>query len=612
MKKSLLVMCLILSTIANLSPRHLLAQSISTYAGNGVAASTGDGSSPLLASFNNPSGVYIDAGNNLYVIEYSGCKIRKITSSGIVSTFAGNGIPAFAGDGGPATAASFYYPIDMVADAAGNIYVSDNANQRIRKITPAGIISTYAGSGAYGFSGDGGPATAAALRDPSRMAIDGAGNIYFADANNHRIRMITPAGIISTVAGNGTAAFAGDGGPATAASLSTPLGVGFDGFGNMYIADAMNHRVRKVNTAGMISTYAGNGSSVASGDGGPATAAGIDYINGITVDGSCNVYFTDWNQHTVRKINVLGTISRVVGNGTPGFSGDGGAAVSAQLNGPNNLVFDHAYNLYIPEYHNNRIRRVANLGEDVGGCPLHVITSSFTFGDSLVCQDSCITVTSTTTGTIDSVKWKVTGSGNTISGAASSLSTICFHQPGAAVITLVAYSGTASDSISQTMHVQPAPYPVVNQAGHTFTVTSGPYAQYQWFTGSTAIPGATNATYTYTTTGASYYVVVDSGSCKGSSATITTVGVNELSQPGNSYWAHANGEHIDLHASASLLTPVTIYLLDATGREIQSATWQPGSNTTTVYCHGLANGLYIIKLNDSGLYTTLKICKGPR
>lgn len=608
MKKILPTIMLVGSVLTTAMPRMAFAQSISTCAGNGVAASTGDGSPATAASFNNPSGVYIDTGNNLYVIEYSGCKIRKISSSGVVSTFAGNGVAGFGGDGGPATAASFHFPIDMLSDAAGNIYVTDNVNQRIRKITPSGTISTFAGSGSYGFSGDGGPATAAALRDPSRMTIDGAGNIYFADANNHRIRKITPTGIITTVAGNGAASFAGDGGPATAASLNTPLGVGFDGVGNMYIADAMNHRIRKVNTAGEISTYAGSGSSVASGDGGPATAAGIDYVNGVTVDGSCNVYFTDWHEQTVRKVNAAGIITRVVGNGTAGFSGDGAAAILAQLNGPNNLTFDHFYNLYIPEYYNNRVRKVANLGEGMGGCPVNVITSSFSVGDTVLCEDSCITFTSTTTGSIDSVKWKVTGAANTVSGSSATVSTICFGETGPSVVTLTVYSGTASDSVSQTIHVLPAPHPVVTQTGHTLTVTSGPYTQYQWYNGATAISGATTATYTYTGSG-TYYVIVDSGNCKGSSSSVSTVGVNSVTQPANIFRVSPNGQTLEFYAAADLLSVVDIDIFDATGRKIKYAAWPSGTNRITVNYKELLDGMYIIKLHNQYLYQTLKVYK---
>ncbi|NDC43429.1 MAG: hypothetical protein EBZ77_18090, partial [Chitinophagia bacterium] len=336
---------------------------INTIAGNGTASTSGDGGPAVSASLYNPGGVYYEpATGDIFLSEYTGSKIRKINSSGTISTYAGVGY-GYSGDGGPASAARFTNLIDVLGDGRGNLYVVDNSNQRIRKINSSGIVSTFAGTGRAGYSGDGGPATAAQIRDPNRLGIDPFGNVYIADANNNVIRKVDTNGIITTVAGNTTGSFAGDGGQATAASLHTPLGVGFDIAGNMYIADAGNNRIRKVAPNGIISTFAGYGTAGYTGDGGAATAAAIDYPNGITVDRNCNVYFADWNRNVVRKITYNGYISTVVGTNVAGFAGDGGPATAARLNGPNNLCFDPYMNLYIPEYYDNRIRQVVQLGD---------------------------------------------------------------------------------------------------------------------------------------------------------------------------------------------------------------------------------------------------------
>ncbi len=573
------------------------AQVISTFAGNGVAATLGDGLSPTAASFNNLAAVYFHTTGDFYIVEYSGSVIRKISSTGVVSTFAGNGVAGYGGDGGPATAASFNHPIDILADYSGNFYVIDNGNQRIRKINAAGIITTIAGNGIPGYTGDGGPATAATLHDPSRMTIDGAGNIYFADAVNNVIRKISTAGIISTVVGNGTPAFAGDGGPATGASLWQPLGVTLDGNGNMYVADALNHRIRKINTSGIISTFAGTGAVGYAGDSGPATAATMNYPNGVTCDQTCNVYFTDWYGHKVRKVTYSGIITTVVGSGVAGFSGDGGPAVSAQLNGPNNLTFDHISNLYIPEYYNNRVRKVSNLGETFG-CPSVVPVAGITAPGS-VCQDSCVTFQNLSTGTVDSLRWTSASGGVVISSPVTDTTTICFPGSDSAVVKLYVYGPLGTDSATVTIMITSAPHPGINHSGHTLTVTGGPYTGYQWYNGSVAITGATNATYTYLSTGGDYHVVVDSAGCTGISASISTVGVGTTTTSVKTYWvAQYNNDMITLRSSENNDEALHMAIYDATGRIIVQDTWSNGSNTKDVNCTVFPTGFYVIRLSN--------------
>jgi uncharacterized repeat protein (TIGR01451 family) len=291
---------------------------------------------------------------NLFIADSNNQRIRKVNSSGIISTVAGNGNYGFNGDGGAATAAQFRTPRGLAVDGAGNLFIADSENYRIRKVNSSGIISTVAGNGNYGFSGDGGLATSAQFAYPVDVASDGAGNLFIADGDNLRIRKVSPSGIISTVAGNGSYGFSGDGGAATSARISYASGVAVDGAGNLFIADHNNDRIRKVSLSGIISTVAGNGDV----DGGLATSARLHLPTGMAVDGAGNLYFADTYHHRVRKITPTGIIQTVAGNGSPDFSGDGGPATSASLNYPDGVAVDSAGNLFIADGCNSRIRKV--------------------------------------------------------------------------------------------------------------------------------------------------------------------------------------------------------------------------------------------------------------
>jgi len=359
MKKLLLLISFSCALVSN-------AQIISTIAGNGTAAYTGDGGQAIAASLNSPRQIVLDAAGNLYFSEANNNCVRKVNSAGVITTVAGNGILGYTGDGGQATAAELTTPYGLARDAAGNLYIVDYGDNRIRKVNTNGIISTFAGTGTAGFGGDGGQATAAKLYHPAGIAIDAAGNLYIADISNQRIRKINTAGIITTVAGTGSATFGGDGGQATAASLQNAEGINIDGAGNLYIVDTNNGRVRKVNSSGIITTIAGNGTLGYSGDGGQATAAKIYNPTGVAFDAAGNLYIADgWNGR-IRKVNSSGIISTIAGNGTASYSGDGGVATNAGI-GVYSITFDAVDNLYFTDFGNNRVRFICNNPDVVSG-----------------------------------------------------------------------------------------------------------------------------------------------------------------------------------------------------------------------------------------------------
>ncbi|MER7112661.1 NHL domain-containing protein [Streptomyces sp. NPDC000229] len=336
------------------------AAAISTVAGTGSAGFKGDNEPAVSAQLNAPYGVAVDSAGALYISDYSNHRIRKVTTDGKISTFAGNGSAGSQGDNGPAVSAQLNCPRQIAVDSAGTLYVVDTGNHRVRKITADGTISAVAGTGSPGFSGDGGLATAAKLNTPLGVAVDGTGVLYVTDYGNCRVRKVAADGTISTVAGNGSAGPGGDGGPAVSAQLNNPHGVAVDGADVLYIADADNHRVRKVAADGTISTVAGTGSAGFGGDDGPATSAQLNLPLAVVVDSAGNLYVSEYHNHRVRKITPDGTISTVAGTGTKGSAGDGGPADSAQLQHPRGLAVDCVDTLYIADRSNHRIRKVAS------------------------------------------------------------------------------------------------------------------------------------------------------------------------------------------------------------------------------------------------------------
>ncbi len=300
-------------------------------------------------------GLAFDAIGNLYVSEcaWTYAAIQRIDAAGMMTPFAGTGIPGFSGDGGPATAAQVYCPRGMAFGSDGSMYVGDHINNRVRRIDTAGIITTVAGSGPAGlglgsFSGDGGPATEATLQEPEQVSLDRVGNLYIGDRDNARIRRIDTAGIISTVAGNGHPGYSGDGDLGSLAAINTPYGVAVDAAGNVIFADGANMRVRMIDRDGTITTIVGTGVDASSGDGGPATNAAIEPSD-LLVDPSGNLYVTDDASHRLRRIDTTGIISTVVGSGESGVPRDGMSALLAPFDAIASPAMDLAGNLYVTD-----------------------------------------------------------------------------------------------------------------------------------------------------------------------------------------------------------------------------------------------------------------------
>ena len=340
-----------------LNTTNLPSAIITTVAGNGKMNYSGDGGAATNASLSCFS-VAVDGSGNLFVADGNNNRIRKVDTNGVITTLAGSGTPGHLGDGGAATNANLYQPTGVVVDGSGNLFIADHFHYLIRKVGTNGIITTVAGNGGGGYSGDGGAATNASLYQPFGVAVDALGNLFIADDDNSRIRKVGTNGIITTVAGNGTLSYCGDGGAATNACLNWPAGVTVDAFGNLFIADEFNNRVRKVDTNGIITTVAGGGHN-GLGDGDAATNASLDLPYGVAVDASGNLLIADSINHRIRKVDTNGIITTVAGGGLSGL-GDGSAATSAALWLPDGVAADASGNLFIADEGANRIRKVTN------------------------------------------------------------------------------------------------------------------------------------------------------------------------------------------------------------------------------------------------------------
>ena len=315
---------------------------VTTLAGSSSGNTNGTGTA---AKFNSPSGVAVDSSGHVYVGDYNNHRIRKISPAGVVTTFAGSSSGYMDGTG---TAAQFNRPSGVAVDSSGYVYVADTFNHRIRKISPTGVVSTLAGSSSGYMDGTG---TAAQFNNPSGVAVDSSGNVYVADRINHRIRKIDSTGVVTTLAGSTSTG--DDDGTGTAAKFNQPYGVAVDSSGHVYVADRINHRIRKISPTGVVTTLAGSSSGYMDGTG---TAAQFSWSAGVAVDSSGHVYVADSNNHRIRKISPTGVVSTFAGS-TSGYMD--GTLAAAKFNGPTGVAVDSSGNVYVADYNNNRIRKIS-------------------------------------------------------------------------------------------------------------------------------------------------------------------------------------------------------------------------------------------------------------
>lgn len=366
------------------APAWCQAQSytIATLAGNNTAGFSGDGGAATAGQLNNPTALAVDAAFSLYIADTLNHTIRQVQVNGIISTVAGVGIAGYGGDGAAATAAGLNLPCGVFVDPAGNIFIGDSGNAVVREVTRSnGFINNIAGQYLlFGSSGDGASANLAELNLPCGVALDSSNNLYIADINNDRIReMSSPSGTISTFAGSGPIGTLGDGGLAFLADLYAPRSVLVAPSGNIYIADTDNHRIRMVSN-GRISTVAGNGLPGFAGDGDKAVNAELNRPIGIALDQAGNLYIADSQNFRIRRVAPSGVITTIAGNGRAGYSGDGGPATAATLNFPAGVAVDTTGKVYIADTQNNVIRLLTPPANP-GGLPAVYSGGVVTAGD---------------------------------------------------------------------------------------------------------------------------------------------------------------------------------------------------------------------------------------
>jgi RHS repeat-associated protein len=330
---------------------------ITTLAGNGVIGTGGDGGAATAASLAAPHALAVGPDGSVFIVDAANQRVRRVTPDGVIHPFAGTGVPGYNGDGIPATSAQLFQPEGIALGPDGSVYIADGGNNRIRRVKPDGFISTVAGTGVQGSDGDGGPATAARLWFPFGVALGPDGSLIVADTGNSRIRRVGPDGVITTVAGNPDADVLGDGGPATAAMLTFPRSVALGADGSVYIADAFDYRVRRVRPDGIIVTFAGTGNAGSDGDGGVATLANLT-ATGVAVGRDGSVFIVDSDSSKVRRVGANGIITTWAGNGSAGFGGDDGLAAAALLQEPAGVAVAPDGSVVIADNGNYRVRRV--------------------------------------------------------------------------------------------------------------------------------------------------------------------------------------------------------------------------------------------------------------
>ncbi|OQP64451.1 hypothetical protein A3860_21010 [Niastella vici] len=568
------------------------SQTITTVAGTiGSPGYAGDAGPANSAKFNQPRAVATDNDNNLYIADMRNHVIRKVAPNGIVNTVAGNGTNGNAGAGGPATAAQLAQPTGMTLDNEGNIYIADYNASVIKKVTSSGIMTIFAGNGTEGFSGDGGPAAQAKLYRPTAVAVDKEGSVYISDASNKVIRKVTKQGIISTIAGvPGRAGYAGDGGAATKALLTQPAGIAVDNQGNLYIADPSNSVIRKVNTAGIITTFAGNGTAGYSGDNGPATKAQfqIGSPQGLAVDPEGNVYASDYQNHAIRKINARGIITTIAGTGAPDYAGDGGPAILAKIWYPIGIATDAGGNVFITDSYNNTIREI------VSSCNAPMPSFEIQPANKSVCKGGNVAFSVKATHA-ENYQWQVSANGDwsditdgtNYSGATTNILTVinvgdkmnnyqyrCVANNACRTL----FSNKAALSItggaSPTLTVAPALNGMCAGSPATFTVkvaNGGTAPAYKWLVNGAEV-GVTTATYSNPMLGNGdkvSAVLTSATGCTGGAITSNVIEVNMGTAP-----------EIKANTEIKIFEGFSAKLTATSGTPITAYSWTPSAGIT--------------------------------
>ncbi|MGA2248150.1 MAG: immunoglobulin domain-containing protein, partial [Verrucomicrobiota bacterium] len=598
---------------------------ITTVAGNGGTSNFGDGGVATNASLHAPASVAVDGSGNLFIADTDNNAIREVGTNGLITTVAGNGRAGYSGDGGVATHASLSFPTGVAVDGSGNLFIADTGNNSIREVGTNGLITTVAGNGTAGYSGDGNMATNASLDVPSAVTVDGSGNLFIADTDNHCIREVGTNGLITTVAGDGSAGYAGDGGLATNATLDVPTGVTLDRSGNLFIADTGNNSIREVGTNGVITTVAGDGSAGYSGDGGLATNATLDASSGVAVDGSGNLFIADIGNNSIREVGTNGVIATVAGDGIAGYSGDGGLATNATLDAPANVVLDGSGNLFIADTGNNRIREVvagaptftlndvtANdagyytvvIANPWGSVTSIVATITVVLPPAITGQPAGLTVTNgspasfgvTISGTAPLVcRWQKNGTnltdGGSLFGSATTnlfLSSATTTDAGNYTVIITNAWGSVTSSVATLTVVLP---PVITRQPESLTVTNGSPASF-----GVTVSGTAPLVYQWQKNGTN---LTDGGSLSGSTTTNLFLSSTKTNDAGNYSVVIANawGSVTSSVAGLIIVIPPPMITRQPTSQMVVAA----GRATLSVSVAGAGPYTYQWQLNGTNL-----------
>lgn len=583
---------------------------IITVAGTGTSSYSGDGGPATNAGIFGATGVATDGAGNFYIADRSS-RIRKVNTNGIISTFAGTNGSGFTGDGGPANAAKLNGPYCIATDVSGNIYIADTVNNRIRKLDTNGIISTMTGNGTAGFSGDGGAATNAMINSPRGIALDVSGNLLIADYSNNRIRKVDTNGIITTIAGKGSGSFSGDGGAATNATLGSPQGVAADALGNIFIADYLNNRIRRVDTNGVIITVAGNGTAYQNtGDGGAATNGCLTNPTGVVADSYGYLFIADWNGNRIRQVSPNGIISTVAGDGSSNYHGDGGDATNASIYQPFGVAFDASGSILIADMSHSRVRKATlgrspllglnNLTTNAAGNYQLILTSPFgTVTSSIINLAVVITLSpqnlTVTNGNLASLAVGAYGSGlftyqwyfntNTMIASGTNATLNFINTPFNAMGNYICIVSNASGSVTSrvvtltvlaapNITTQPHDVAVVKGGATNLTVVASGTVPlgYKWFFNTnTAVNGGTNAILSFasvTNTTAGNYVCVVSNAYGSVTSVVASLTVllppSIAAQPVNI--TVTNGGSTNFNVAVSGTAPFTYQWFSTSGR----------------------------------------------